>query len=182
MIQRRVFPILRAAAMAVAAAPARADNDAVHFGSDINVPADMTVHDAVCFFCSVNVEGKVNGDVVVFFGHVHIAGAANHDVVNFFGGVRADDGATVGQDLVSFFGGVRLGENVSVGHDMVVLLGGAHVANSAIVGHDTVVQPGWVIDFPLILLIVLFIVAMYELRAHRRRQFLRQFPFPPPHL
>jgi hypothetical protein len=182
MFQRMVFAILLAAALAAAGTPARADNDAVHFGSNINVPADMTVHDAVCFFCSVNVEGKVNGDVVVFFGHVHIAGAADHDVVNFFGGVRADDGATIGQDLVSFFGGVHLGENASVGHDMVVMVGSAQVANSAIVGHDTVVQPGWVIDFPLILLIALFIFAVYELRAYRRRQYLRQYPFPPPHL
>ncbi len=180
MILRRLFAWLLAAGLALAAAPARADNDAVHFGSDINVPADMTVHDAVCFFCSVNVQGKVNGDVVSFFGHVHIAGAANHDVVNFFGGVSAEDGATIGQDLVSLFGSVRLGENASVGHDMVVLVGGAQIANSAFVGHDRVVQPGWILDFPLILLIVLFIVAIYELRAYRRRQFLRQFPFPPP--
>ncbi len=180
MIQRTVFAGLLAAAIAVAAAPARADNDAVHFGSNINVPADMAVHDAVCFFCSVNVQGKVNGDVVAFFGHVHIAGAANHDVVSFFGGVSADDGASIGQDLVSLFGGVRLGENASVGHDMVVLVGGAQIANSAIVGHDRVVQPGWILDFPLILLIVLFIVVVFELRAWRRRQFLRSYPFPPP--
>jgi carbonic anhydrase/acetyltransferase-like protein (isoleucine patch superfamily) len=178
---RMVFGCLLAAAMAAAAAPARADSDAVHFGSDINVPADMTVHDAVCFFCSVNVDGKVNGDVVAFFGHVHITGEAHHDVVNFFGGVTADDGATIGQDLVSFFGGVRLGENTSVGHDMVVMVGGARLAKSAVVGHDSVVQPGWVLDFPLILLVGLFIFAVYELRAYRRRQYFRQFPFPPPH-
>lgn len=182
MFQRTVLACLLAAAMAAAAAPARADSDAVHFGSNINVPAGMTVHDAVCFFCSVNVEGTVNGDVVAFFGHVHIAGAAHHDVVNFFGGVSAEDGATIGQDLVSFFGGVRLGENASVGHDMVVMVGDAQVANSAIVAHDTVVQPGWVLDFPLILLVGLFIFAVYELRAYRRRQFFRQFPFPGPHL
>ena len=181
MILGRVCACLLAAAMAVAAAPARADNDAVHFGSDINVRADTTVHDAVCFFCSVNVEGKVNGDVVAFFGHVHIAGAADHDVVNFFGGVSADDGATIGQDLVSFFGGVRLGENASVGHDMVVMVGSAQVANSAVVAHDTVVQPGWIVDFPLILLLGLFIFVFHELRMYRRRQYLRQFPYPPPH-
>ena len=182
MMQRTVLACLLAAALAAAGTPARADNDAVHFGSNINVPAGMTVHDAVCFFCSVNVEGQVNGDVVAFFGHVHIAGAANHDVVNFFGGVSADDGATIGQDLVSFFGGVRLGENASVGHDMVVMVGSAQVANSANVAHDTVIQPGWIVDFPLILLVGLFIFAVYELRVWRRRQYLRQFPFPPPRL
>jgi len=182
MIQRTVFACLLAAVIAAAGTPARADNDAVHFGSNINVPAGMTVHDAVCFFCSVNVEGNVNGDVVAFFGHVHIAGAAHHDVVNFFGGVSADDGAAIGQDLVSFFGGVRLGENATVGHDMVVMVGSAQVANSAVISHDTVVQPGWVLDFPLALLVGLFIFVVYELRAYRRRQYFRQFPFPPPRL
>lgn len=180
MIQRMLFALLAAGALALVAAPARADNDAVHFGSDIEVPPDATVHDAVCFFCSVNVEGKVNGDVVVFFGRVHIAGSAEHDVVNFFGGVRADDGAQIGRDLVSFFGGVRLGENASVGHDMVVMLGSAHTAASASVGHDRVVQPGWILDVPLIVMIVILIVVVREFRAYRRRQFYRGYPFPPP--
>jgi hypothetical protein len=180
MIQRMLFASLAAAALVFAAAPARADNDAVHFGSDIEVPPDATVHDAVCFFCSVDVEGKVNGDVVVFFGRVHIAGSAEHDVVNFFGGVRADDGVAIGQDLVSFFGAVRLGENASVGHDMVVMLGSAHVADSATVGHDRVVQPGWILDVPLIVMIVVIIVVVREFRAYRRRQFYRGYPFPPP--
>jgi hypothetical protein len=180
MIQRMLFALLAAAALALAATPARADNDAVHFGSNIDVPPGVTVHDAVCFFCSVNVEGKVNGDVVVFFGHVHIAGSADHDVANFFGSVRADDGASIGQDLVSIFGGVRLGENATVGHDMVVMLGGAQVAESATVGHDRVVQPGWVLDVPLILMIVVLIVVVREFRSYRRRQFFRGYPFPPP--
>jgi hypothetical protein len=180
MIQRMLFALLAAAALPLAAAPARADNDAVHFGSNIDVPPDATIHDAVCFFCSVNVEGKVNGDVVVFFGSVHVAGSADHDVVSFFGGVRADDGAQIGQDLVNFFGLTRLGENASVGHDMVVMLGSAQVADSATVGHNRVVQPGWVLDVPLIIMIVVLIVVVREYRAYRRRLFYRGYPFPPP--
>ncbi len=62
---------LLAPVFAVAATPAHANQDAVHFGSNIDIPADSAVHDAVCFFCSVNV-GKVNGDVVVFFGSMHM--------------------------------------------------------------------------------------------------------------
>jgi hypothetical protein len=180
MIQRMFFALLAAAALALAATPARANNDAVHFGSDIEVPPGSAVHDAVCFFCSVNVEGKVNGDVVVFFGRIHIAGSADHDVVNFFGGVRADDGASIGQDMVSFFGTSRLGDNVSIGHNLVVLLGSAHLADSVKVGEDTVIQPGWVLDVPLILMIVVLIVVVREFRAYRRRQFFRGYPFPPP--
>jgi hypothetical protein len=91
---------------------ARAEQDAVQFFSNIDVPEDSTVHDAVCFFCSVNLDGKATGDIVVFFGNVHIASDAQHDVVNFFGNVTADENASIDHDLVSMFGNVRLGDNV----------------------------------------------------------------------
>lgn len=180
MIKPMLVPCLLAAAFAAAALPARADNDAVHFGSEIYVAPDATVHDAVCFFCSVNVEGKVNGDVVVFFGTVHIAGSADRDVVNFFGGVQADDGASIGRDMVSFFGVVRLGENVSIGHDMVAFLGSFHAADSTSVGNDRVVTPVWFVDFPLLLMLLVLILIVREYRSWRRRQFFRNYPFPPP--
>jgi hypothetical protein len=181
MIKRTLVPFLLAVLLCAAAASAHAENDVVHFGANINVSSEATIHDAVCFFCSVNVEGKVNGDVVVFFGHVHLAGSADHDVVSFFGGIRADDGASVGQDLVNFFGSVTLGDNVSVGQDLVVLLGSAHLADSVKVGQDSVIQPGWMIDAPLILVLILMIVIAMEYRAFRRRRYWSQFPYPPPH-
>jgi hypothetical protein len=171
---------LLAAVCAVAAVPARANDDTVHIGSNIEVAPDATVRDAVCIFCSVNVEGKVNGDVVVLFGSIHIAGVANRDVVNIFGGVRADDGASIGRDLVNLFGSVRLGENVTVGHDMVALFSSARVAKSATVIHDRVVQPGWVFDVPLIIMIVVLVLIVREYRAYRRRQFFLTYPFLPP--
>ena len=48
---------LLSAALVFAATPAHADRDAVQFGSNINVPQGESVHDAVCFFCSVNAAG-----------------------------------------------------------------------------------------------------------------------------
>jgi hypothetical protein len=180
MFKRSLAACLLVAAFSAAAVPARANDDTVHIGSNIEVAPDATVRDAVCIFCSVNVEGKVNGDVVVLFGSIHIAGIANRDVVNLFGGVRADDGASIGRDLVNLFGSVRLGENVTVGHDMVALFSSAHVARSAIVIHDRVVQPGLVFDVPLILMIVVLVLVTREYRAYRRRQFYLNYPFPPP--
>ena len=59
-MQRRFLAIcLFGTALAVAAAPARADQDAVQFFRNIEVTPDAPVHDAVCFFCSVHVDGKV---------------------------------------------------------------------------------------------------------------------------
>jgi hypothetical protein len=164
-----------------AAAPAHADRDAVQFGSNIEVPEGSSVHDAVCFFCSVNVRGVAEHDIVVFFGNVHIANAANHDIVAFFGNVRADDNATIGHDLVNFFGVVRLGENVSVGNDVVAMFGAIHAADSVFIHGNRVVQPGWILWIPLMLFGGLIALIVSYFRRYRRRQMYASGypPFPP---
>ncbi len=135
--------------LAAAATPALAENDEVQFGSDIHVGANSTVHDAVCFFCSVNIEGKATGDIVVFFGSVHVSGDAQHDLVNFFGEVKVDNNASVDHDLVSFFSELRLGENVRIGEDLVSMFGSLDAAPSVTVEGDRVVQPAWLFFGPL---------------------------------
>ncbi len=179
MKQRMLAVGLLGAALALCGTPAHADRDAVQFGNNIHVTADSPVHDAVCFFCSVHVEGKVTGDIVVFFGSIHIAGDAQHDVVNFFGDVTAENGSSIDDDLVSFFGGVRLGENVSVGKDLVAMFGTLHAADSVSVGGDRVEWPGWIIWGPLLVFLVVIIVVVREFRAYRRRLVLRGYQFPP---
>lgn len=183
MTQRLLSACLLASILAFAAPLAHANRDIVQFGSSIHVPTGATIHDAVCFFCSVRNDGTVEGDIVVFFGNVQISGQANHDVVNFFGTVRAGENASITHDLVNFFGGVHLDENVSVGHDLVVMFGGLRVADSVNVGGNRVAQPPWLFWIPLLVLLTLIIVGVHELRAHRRRQYLAAYgipPMPPP--
>jgi hypothetical protein len=158
---------------------AHAENDEVQFFSNIDVPPDSTVHDAVCFFCSVNIEGKATGDVVVFFGNTHISSEAHHDVVNFFGHVTADDNATIEHDLVSFFGNVRLGENVHIGEDLVTMFGTLRTGNGTSVEGDRVVEPALLFFGPLVFLIVVIVLIVREFRAYRRRVYLRSYQFPP---
>ncbi len=180
MIQRLLTAAaLLASVLTLSATPAYASRDAVQLGSNINVPVGATVHDAVCFFCSVNVQGAVDGDIVVFFGNVHITGSANHDVVNFFGNVNAEDNSSIGHDLVNFFGVVRLGENVAVGQDMVAMFGGVHAADSVIVGGDRVSYPFFIFFLPIAIFGIVLIVVVHELRVHRRRQFYARYPSPP---
>lgn len=157
---------------------AHAGGDVVQFGSTIHVARDASVHDAVCFFCDVNAEGTVEGDIVVFFGSVHIAGNANHDVVNFFGNITADDNARIGQDMVSMFGTIRLGEDVSVGKDLVAMFGGLRAPESVTVGGERVVQPAWIFWGPLMIIGLVIIVVVHEIRTNRRRAYLR-YPMPP---
>ena len=150
--------------------PAHAEQDRVQFGSGIHVAKDDSIKDAVCFFCSVDAEGTVNGDVVVFFGSVHIAGQARRDVVNFFGTTTVDENASIGQDLVNFFGGVRLGENARVAKDVVVMFGGLRADDSATIHGDRVVQPAWIFWVPLMLLAsgIVFIVREFRVQRYRR--------------
>lgn len=166
-------------ALLVAAAPARADQDAVQFFRNIDVTPDAPTHDAVCFFCSVRVQGSVQGDIVVFFGNVRLDGEAHHDVVDFFGSVRAADNSSIGGDLVSFFGSVRLGENVAVHKDVVAMFGVVHSPASVSVGKERVVFSPWIFFGPLLVMILVIIVIVHEVQASRRRRFLQSYPIPP---
>jgi hypothetical protein len=156
---RRTLPVLLLCA-ALAPAAARAEQDQVQFFSNIHVYSGSTVHDAVCFFCSVDVEGKATGDIVVFFGNTHIATEAHHDVVNFFGRVTADDNASIDHDLVAMFGTLQTGNGVTVDRDRVV-------------------QPAILFYVPLIFLTVILILIIREFRAWRRRALLRSWGYPP---
>lgn len=178
---RRVLGLsLLAIAFLSAPAAARAERDAVQFFENIRVGPQATVHDAVCFFCSVDMEGTASGDIVVFFGSVHIAGEAQHDVVNFFGSVEADDNSTINHDLVSMFGSVRLGNDVKVGQDLVTMFGSLHTADSVTVGNDRVFQPAWVFSAPFLLLVALVWLIVHEVRSRRQRlMMMRQYPPPP---
>jgi hypothetical protein len=178
-MKRVLLVPLLAAALAAAAMPAHADEDAVQFGSDINVSADHAVQDAVCFFCNVHLDGEAKGDIVVFFGNVDLAGQAHHDVANFFGNVTAADNSAVGGDMVNFFGAVRLGENVRVSHDLVAFFSSLHQSASSSIGGDRVVPPFWIISMQPLILGLIILVVVYEVRASHRRRLLYGYPLPP---
>lgn len=179
MPQRFSLALLLLSALLFTATPAHANRDAVQFGSNIVVPEGQSVHDAVCFFCSVNANGDIDHDVVVFFGNVHIAHQSKHDVVVFFGTVRADDDAAIGHDMVNFFGNIRLGENVTVGNDVVVMFGGLRAADSASIAGSSFAQPIWVFWTPLIILGLIITLIVREVRAVHRRRFYAAYGYPP---
>jgi hypothetical protein len=178
MIQRMLAVCLLTAAFVAGATPARADQDAVQFGSIINVASDAMVHDAVCFFCSVNVEGRATGDIVVFFGNVHLSGDAQHDVVNFFGNISVADGASIEANLVSIFGAVHLGENVTIGKDMVALFGSTRIPESVSIGNDRVIQPGWIFWIPLLFIALVIFLLVRKYRFYCRQLILHGHKFP----
>lgn len=179
MRKRLLTFFFAAAALAALSLPARADGDQVQFGHGIHVDKDAEVHDAVCFFCSVHAEGRVNGDIVVLFGNVHLSGDAQHDLVNIFGKTTIEDGASVEGDTVNVFGGVRVGENVTLGKDLAVIFGSLRTANSVTIRGDRTFLPGYIFFGPLGLILLVIFVLVHELRAYRRRVAMRNFPIPP---
>jgi hypothetical protein len=178
MRMRFLAPCLLGAALAAGARPAHADQDAVQFFNNINVAPDEPVKDAVCFFCSVRVDGNVNGDIVAFFGNVHLNGMAHHDVVDFFGNVSAADNSAIGGDLVSFFGSVRLGENVSVRKDVVAMFGVVHAPSSVSIGHNRVTFSPWIFFGPLLVIFLVIFLIVHEVRVHQMRQYAQNYPPP----
>lgn len=174
-----LFPALLAVLLVFAPARARAEEgDVVHIGHSIHVPADASVEDAVCIFCSVHVEGKVTGDVVAIFGDVDLRGDAQHDVVNIFGSFRAAKGASVEDDVVSIFGVIRLGDGVAIGHDLVALFGSLAMANSATVGGDRVIRSIWIVLAPLLLAALVIFLLVREYQNQKRMRMLRGYPPP----
>lgn len=179
-MHKRFLGILLLAGLLLAVSPsARADNDNVHFFNDIHVPAGATVQDAVCFFCSLDADGEVNGSAVVFFGSVRLGSDVHSDVVNFFGSTTARDNVTIDGDLVNFFGSVRLGENARVGGDMVSMFGGTHLASTATVRGDKVQFPFVVFGVPAVVLGLLIYAIVAAVRERRYRAYAAQYPSPP---
>jgi Na+-transporting methylmalonyl-CoA/oxaloacetate decarboxylase gamma subunit len=154
---RRVFlSVLAVFLLAISARSARADGDRVSFLHDITVSSDEEVQDAVCFLCSIRVEGPVRQDAVVFLGSIH----AN---------------APIEGDAVAFLGNISLGSEARVGGDCVVFLGSVIQHGTGQVGKDLVQFPLALIIIPILILIFL----VYIIRSLVRRAYV-PYPMPPP--
>ncbi len=159
-------PVFRLAMLATlvclfAPSAARAQGrDFVQFGNDIVVRNGEEVHDAVCFLCSIEIDGTVNGDTVAFLGNIHVRGHAQ-------------------RDAVVFLGNVTLGENASIEHDVVVFAGNLRLGPGASVGNDRVVFPFVLLLMPFLLVAAFVGLIVWAVRAlvYRNRP---AYPMPPP--
>lgn len=116
---RRVSAVCAFLLLCASAAFAQS-RDEVRFGQDVTVPGEQTVHNIVCFLCSVHVDGAVHGDIVVFAGNVYLNGAAHGDVVDFGGHVTLTSNAGVGRGVVVFGGRLNQDPGSTIGRDTVV--------------------------------------------------------------
>jgi hypothetical protein len=75
-----------------------------HFGRNIVVAADETVHNVGCFLCSAEVNGHATGSVRVFAGHVFLNGSVGGNVLVFGGNLTLTSSANVGGHVFIFGG------------------------------------------------------------------------------
>jgi hypothetical protein len=136
--------------------------DSVQFGNNIVVHEGEEVHDAVCFLCSIEVDGTVHGDLVAFLGSIRVRGHAE-------------------KDAVAFLGSITVGENASIDHDVVVFAGSLRAAPGSSIGNDRVVFPSFLFLLPFVVFAGFVFLIIWAIRAlmYRSRP---AYPMPPPRM
>jgi len=134
--------------------------DLVEFGNSIVVHEGEEAHDAVCFLCSIEVDGTVHGDMVAFLGNIHVRGHAE-------------------RDAVVFLGSITLGENASIDRDVVVFAGSLHNAPGSSIGNNRVVFPVFLLAMPLLVFAGIIFLIVWAIRALAYRE-RPVYPMPPP--
>jgi hypothetical protein len=76
----------------------------LHVGRNIVVAPEERFHNAGCFLCSADVEGRGNGSVRVFAGNVFLNGSVAGNVLVFGGNVMLTSHAAIGGHLFIFGG------------------------------------------------------------------------------
>ena len=166
LLQNRSFALRRltilAALFCIFAPPAaRAQTrDQVQFGNNIVVREGEEAHDAVCFFCSIEIDGTLRGDAVAFLGNIRVRGHAE-------------------RDAVAFLGNISVGDNASIERDVVVFAGNLHVGDGGTIGNDRVVFPAILFALPLLVLGGILALIIWAIRALTDRS-RPVYPMPPP--
>jgi hypothetical protein len=153
----RIFPaVLALFLIAVAVPVARADDNRVSVFHSISVEEGEQVENAVCVFCSIRVDGALQGNAVAILGSIRSNGQ-------------------IEQNAVSILGGVSLGRDAHIGQNCVAILGSVRRANSDQIGQNVVEIPFAIIFIP----IFLFVAVVYLIRTLVWRSRM-PYPMPPP--
>jgi hypothetical protein len=131
--------------------------DIVHFGRDLLVPVDQRSHNANCFLCSADIEGRTTGSVRVFAGHAFING-------------------TIAGNLLVFGGNVTLTSAANIGGRVIIVGGRLHEDTPASNPARTVLPP--LIFLPIILLLCAGFGALIILTRRMARDSMAYPPLP----
>lgn len=71
-----------------------------YFNQDIFVAQGQQIHNAVCIFCSAQIEGDVTGYVVVLFGNLNVTGRVEGRATAIGGNAVIDSQARIGGSVL----------------------------------------------------------------------------------
>jgi hypothetical protein len=113
------------------AATAQSQGNRVYLGQDIFVASGQQIHNAVCIFCSVQVEGDLTGRALVLFGSLNVTGRVERGATVVWGNAVVDSQARVGGNAVVLGGNAVYEADDSISGSAYVL--GGHL--SRVGGH-----------------------------------------------
>jgi hypothetical protein len=113
------------------AAFAQTPGNRAYIGEDVFVAAGQQVHNAICVFCSVQVEGDLTGHALVLFGNLNVSGRVNQSAMIVGGNVVVDSQARIGGDAMVIGGNAVYETDESISGSAYVL--GGHMSKTG--GH-----------------------------------------------
>ena len=99
-----------------------------YIGQDIFIGVGQQVHNAICVFCSVQVEGNVTGHAVVLFGNLTVSGWVRHSATIVGGNAVVDSQALIGGNTVVLGGNAVYETDDSISGNAYVL--GGHLSRT----------------------------------------------------
>jgi hypothetical protein len=163
---RRLAVTLLFASTALAQAP----GNRAYVGEDVYVASGQQVHNAMCLFCSVEVEGDVMGRVVVLFGSLNVTGQVAKGATVIGGNAVVDSQARIGGDTTVLGGNAVYESDESFGGSAYVLGGHlSHVplAHGQVSAHPRVsLSP--LFSVLLAVLVLLLLSALFMPQVRRR--------------
>jgi hypothetical protein len=106
-----------------------------YFNQDIFVAQGQQIHNAVCLFCSVQVEGDLTGRVFVLFGSLNVTGRVEGGATVIGGNAVIDSLARLGGNAVVIGGNAVYESDESISGNAYVI--GGHLSTLGERGHST---------------------------------------------
>ena len=151
----------------VAIAQTPGNGNRTYIAEDIYVADGQQVHNAVCIFCSVQVEGDLSGRVFVLFGNLNVSGRIHGGATVIGGNAIIDSQARIGGNAVVLGGNAVYETDESISGSSFVL--GGHISKTG--GHTSVhrrVSVGPAVFF--LLAILAFLLLSIFVSPHVRRR------------
>ena len=152
---RSVGLILLLAGLYGTAACAQVRGSRTYFNQDIFVAQGQQIHNAICVFCSVQVEGDLTGHVLVLFGNLNVTGRIEHGATVIGGNAVVDSQARIGGNALVIGGNAVYETDDSISGNAWVI--GGHL--SPVGGRSNRVHSGHRLSFGPVIFVGVAIAA-----------------------